>query len=91
MLHDQATGRWRPLGIDHVGAVTWSADAQYIYCDPEGPEPWARRVRIADGHVERLVGLSGLQRGHGAGLALDGAPLFRIAQADIYALELEYR
>jgi DNA-binding winged helix-turn-helix (wHTH) protein/Tol biopolymer transport system component len=91
MVYTIAKEQWRSLGMNHVGAITWSPDSEYIYCDQEGAETWARRVRLADGAVQRLLDMGGLQSGHGAGISRDGAPLFRISSVDIYALELEYR
>jgi Tol biopolymer transport system component len=90
-LYDLTTKQWRSLGVEHVGAITWSRDSEYIYCDPEQSETWLRAVRVADGAVRRLVDMNGRQGGHGAGLSLDGAPLFRTVSLDIYALELRYK
>jgi len=91
VIYDVASLQWRRLDVDHVGAATWSPDSADIYCDQEGPEKWLRRVRVSDGHVERLIEVGTLARGHGASLALDGAPLVRIAETEIYALELTSR
>ncbi len=76
------------MNVTHVGSVTWSRDSKYVFCDQEGPERWARRVRIADGATERLADLSGRQAASGAGLALDGSPLYLLVSFDVYTLEL---
>lgn len=92
MLYTFATREWRPLRATRVDNLIWTRDSRYLYADPDGPVRWARRIRIADGHVEPIFDLKECTIAHAdAGLALDGRPLFLIVAQDIYALELARR
>jgi DNA-binding winged helix-turn-helix (wHTH) protein/Tol biopolymer transport system component len=87
-LFEFATNTWRSTGAKHLGNPTWSADSKYIYSAQEGPETWARRVRIADGKVERLVDLKN-RNAEWVGVAPDGALLISRRLVDVYALRLD--
>src|SRR4029078_12660780 len=77
MLFTVATREWRDLQVKNVDDMVWTPDSRYLYCDPEGPGRWARRVRVADGNVDNILDLSEENIGHsGAGLSADGRPLF---------------
>jgi len=92
MLYRVATGEWRPLAVAGVDDMTWTRDSQYLYCDPEGPDRSARRIRIADGSIDTILDLTHRTIAHsGAGLSLDDRPLFLLSATDIYALELQRR
>jgi hypothetical protein len=69
--------------------VTWSLDGSTLFVDPESPAHWFVRVRIPDGGIERIVDVADDVRHYGAGVALDGRPLFLRYPTDIYALQLE--
>jgi WD40 repeat protein len=89
MLYDVASSRWHDLNLRHAGELTWFRDGT-IFVEPERPEHWALRVHVPDGRAERLVDLTdeSLHR-FGAGITLDGRPLFLRTAVDIFALRLE--
>jgi len=92
MLYRVATGEWRTLAASGVDDLAWTRDSRYLYCDPEGPDRLARRIRIDDGNIEKIIDLRDRSIAHsGAGLSLDDRALFLFSAVDVYALELQRR
>jgi DNA-binding winged helix-turn-helix (wHTH) protein/Tol biopolymer transport system component len=91
MLFTFATRRWREFPVKRCDDLLWTADSQYLYCDPEQHRE-VHRIRVADGDVEPIVNLAEEGIAHtGAGVSLDGRLLFLRTATDIFALELERR
>ena len=83
-----------PGSIEH-----WmlSPDGKYMYFSTAGAEPKAMRVRIADHHVETIVGLKDFHRVVNDGytqinVAPDGSPIFTrdTGYQEIYALNIKW-
>jgi serine/threonine protein kinase/Tol biopolymer transport system component len=81
--------------------VNWSVspDGKYLYFTTGGAEPQAKRVRLSEGKVEPIAGLTGLRRvvdaveqGTNIGVAPDGSPVFTrdIGTQEIYALNIKW-
>jgi DNA-binding winged helix-turn-helix (wHTH) protein/Tol biopolymer transport system component len=95
-LYDVAARSWRAYDIDHVTCPTWTRDGRMLYLDTEGGgRRWLRRLRLADGRVERIFDLTDypMSAYWWTGLSHDDRPiLLRTPGGDqIYALELESR
>jgi DNA-binding winged helix-turn-helix (wHTH) protein/Tol biopolymer transport system component len=95
-LYDVAARSWRAYDIDHVTCPTWTRDGRMLYLDTEGGgRRWLRRLRLADGRVERIFDLTNypMSAYWWTGLSHDDRPiLLRTPGGDqIYALELESR
>jgi DNA-binding winged helix-turn-helix (wHTH) protein/Tol biopolymer transport system component len=91
MLFTVATQRWSEFPVKRCDDLLWTADSQYLYCDPEEHRE-VYRIRVADGALEQVVKLTGEGIAHtGAGVSLDGRLLFLRTTTDIYAIELERR
>lgn len=92
-IYDIQSATWRSVEVKDVGSPAWSRDAEWIYFRSVGlPPRHLSRVRVADGHVEQLVDLSGLRDAYWwLGLAPDDSPLLMrfLGGAEIYALRLE--
>ena len=58
MLYDIESKTWRQTEAVKVNNPSWSKDSQYIYFDTEGENRSLRRIRVADGKVDFLAGLS---------------------------------
>ncbi len=92
MLYTFATGRWRELDVTHADDLVWTPDSRFVYGDPERGAGSAVRIRVADGRVEPVVDLTPFTIARtGAGLSLDGRPLFLRVPMEIYALDVERR
>ena len=89
MLYDVVAKKWRDLNLPHVGELTWSPDGQAIFAEPERPAHWFVRVHIPDGRLEPQIDVAGEALHFGAGVTLDGRPLFLRTSTDVYALHLE--
>jgi hypothetical protein len=81
--------------------MNWCAspDGKYLYFATGGTEPQAKRVRLSEGNVETITGLSGLRRvvdaiegGTQIGVAPDGSVVFTrdIGTQEIYALNIKW-
>jgi len=97
MLLELSTQQWRQLAdkMGPLGYMTWSPDSKYIGFDTSfTADPGFFRVRVADGQIERVVGLKNIRRffpewGEWSGMAPDGSPLVvrDISNQEIYALD----
>jgi DNA-binding winged helix-turn-helix (wHTH) protein/Tol biopolymer transport system component len=91
MLYTVATRSWQEFPVKRCDDLLWTADSQYLYCDPEQTR-WVSRIRIATGDVDPILNLDGEVIAHtGAGVSTDGRLLFLRTATDIVALELERR
>jgi len=89
-LFDVATKRWRTLTNQALSDdLSWSHDSRYLYfSNPQGLSPAIYRVRTADGKLELVSNLLGLQKLPGGldrwfGLAPDDSPiLHRMVRQD---------
>jgi serine/threonine protein kinase len=81
--------------------VSWcvSQDGKYLYFTTGGAEPQAKRIRLSEGKVEPITGLTGLRRVVDAiegspqiGVAPDGSIVFTrdIGTQEIYALNVKW-
>jgi Tol biopolymer transport system component len=81
--------------------VNWcvSPDGKNLYFTTGGAEPQVKRVRLSEGKVEPITGLTGLRRvvdaveqGTNIGVAPDGSPVFTrdIGTQEIYALNIKW-
>jgi Tol biopolymer transport system component/DNA-binding winged helix-turn-helix (wHTH) protein len=63
-LFDVSKQRWSDLAHAKIMSPNWSHDNQYVYFNnlSFASDPAVFRVRVKDGRVERVVGLSGLIR-----------------------------
>jgi len=98
-LFDLQTRRWTDLGLN--AEFWWSMDGQYLYFHTLNRTPLDRdrgglfRMRISDGHVEKVLGIPPFQLagtfGAGTGMTPDGAPLLQkdLTTSDAYALDLD--
>lgn len=95
VLFDVAAQRWKPLAQMTVGYLNWSWRSNYVYFDTWlGNDPAIYKVRIGDGHIERLASLDKLHSrtwgswGPWTGIAPDDSPLILrdISSQGIYAM-----
>jgi Tol biopolymer transport system component len=96
LLFDLSTQKWRQLAdkMGTIGYMTWSPDGKYLGFDTSfTTDPGFFRARVADGQIERVVGLKNVRRffsqwGEWSGMAPDGSPLVvrDISTQEIYAL-----
>jgi Tol biopolymer transport system component len=95
MLHDIKSKTWRRTEAVKVNNLSWSKDSQYIYFDTEGENRSLRRIRVTDGKVDFLAGLSDYPNlaWEWSGLAPDNSPLVlrNLDSLNIYALTLEHK
>lgn len=63
-LFDVSKQRWSDLAHAKIMSPNWSHDSRYVYFNnlSFASDPAVFRVRVKDGRVERVVGLSGLIR-----------------------------
>lgn len=99
MLVRLGAGAWSTVATGiFLRTPCWSSDGQFVYFQDyyEGSEQPIYRVRVKDGHRERVATSAQFQRSdvfHGyvfQGLAPDGQPIVSLLRnkSDIYALEL---
>jgi len=88
---------WTVLATDRVNNWMPSPDGKYLYYATAGTQPEAKRVRVSDGRVEKIVSLVGLRRVDDNGstqisVAPDGSPVFTrdIGTQEIYALTVKW-
>ena len=92
MLYTVATATWRELPLTRVDNLVWSRDSRFVYCDPESRSHITSRIRVPDGGIETVVDLNDQSIAHtGAGLSLDGRPLFLRNRTEIFTIQLERR
>src|SRR5579864_5742592 len=96
MLFDVGTRHWKSLADSITDDnPNWSSDSRYIYADTlEKKTPIIERVRVSDGHRDRIVDLAPLQKSPGQldywiGLTSDNSPilLHQYTAVEVYALE----
>jgi DNA-binding winged helix-turn-helix (wHTH) protein/Tol biopolymer transport system component len=98
MLYDLHTQKWSELA-KAFGSIGWSHDSKSIYLHLKHETKPAELVRISvpDGHVRRVLDLSGLTLGglwhDWVSLLPDDSPLlmFDRSTEEIYRLDLQYR
>jgi sugar lactone lactonase YvrE len=96
---DLKTGRWRYLdvGSSVPNSWAWSRDARYLYLDfALTKNPSVQRIRIPDGHREKIADLTNVTRSNGNfniwfGLDAQNSPMILrdLSSQQIYALEME--
>lgn len=97
MLLDRRTGAWRTLATMPAADPIWSANGEWLYFhDFESKSQSIFRVRIADGQIENVAGVSELQSFEFAdfrfvGLAPGDLPLLRARSTtgNLFQAELE--
>ena len=89
MLYDVIANQWRDLNLQHVGELSWSPDARVIFAEPERPAHWLMAAHVPDARLEPLVDVADEALQYGAGVTLDGRPLFLRRPTDIFALYLQ--
>jgi Tol biopolymer transport system component len=100
MLFDIKTQKWTALDSLAKMFVNWPewsrrGDYIYFYGTPIGTEESVFRVRISDGKLDKIFGLSNFQQAAGwtwKGLAPDDSPLLTrdAGTMDIYALDVDF-
>lgn len=95
LVFDFRTQRWRTLAEKPISEAIWSHDAQYIYFDVQlwVAEDAIWRVRVADGKIERVVGIHDFTRfGTWLGIAPDDSPLLlrEARETEIYSLDVKW-
>jgi hypothetical protein len=99
LYFDVKSQKWSELLSGNF--VNWSVspDGKYLYFTSGGAEPQAKRVRLSEGKVEAVTGLTSLRRvvdaveqGMSIGVAPDGSPVFTrdIGTQEIYALNVKW-
>jgi DNA-binding winged helix-turn-helix (wHTH) protein/Tol biopolymer transport system component len=98
MLYDLQTRKWSELA-KAFGSMAWSHDSKSIYLHLKHETKPAELVRISvpDGHVQRVLDLTGLTLGglwpDWVSLLPDDSPLLMLDRSteEIYRLDLQYR
>jgi DNA-binding winged helix-turn-helix (wHTH) protein/Tol biopolymer transport system component len=100
LVFDFHTQKWRPLAERQINEPVWSHDEKYIYFDvvQSRADDAIWRVRVADGKIERVVGIIDFPRaasptfGTWFGLAPDDSPLMlrEIHETEIFALNVKW-
>jgi len=96
-IYNVSTHEWKRLPLVDYNYWAWSHDSKYIYYDvTSGNQTTAMRLRVADGHIEKVANLSGIRRVPGAfgewfGLGPDDAPMLlrNTGNQQIYAVDWE--
>jgi Tol biopolymer transport system component/DNA-binding winged helix-turn-helix (wHTH) protein len=96
-LYDFSSQAWSRIANDtYVGAMSWSADARYLYFLRRGSAPAILRLRIANGTIEQVTDLAGVRQtgfrsGFWMGLTPDDSPLILrdVGTEEIYSLDLK--
>jgi Tol biopolymer transport system component/DNA-binding winged helix-turn-helix (wHTH) protein len=99
-LFNFRTGEWRDLASGvFLRSPCWSRDSRFIYFQDyyQGSEQPIYRVRLSDGHLEKVATSAQFQRSdvfHGyvfQGLAPDGSTVVSLVRnkSDVFALELD--
>ena len=99
LYFDAKAQKWSELLSGNFVNCSVSPDGKYLYFTTGGAEPQAKRVRLSEGKVELITGLTGLRRvvdavkqGTSIGVAPDGSPVFTrdIGTQEIYALNVKW-
>lgn len=99
LIFDTATKRWKILAGSITGDnINWSKDSRYVFTDsPRGDRPVIEKIRIVDGHREKVAELGSLSKMIGEespwfGLAPDGSPILLhfYNSSEIYALRWDF-
>jgi Tol biopolymer transport system component/DNA-binding winged helix-turn-helix (wHTH) protein len=100
LVFDFHTQEWRTLAERQINEPVWSHDGKYIYFDEvqSRADDAIWRVRVADGKIERVVGIIDFSRaasptfGTWFGLAPDDSPLMlrEIHETEIFALDVKW-
>jgi len=99
-LFNFRTGEWRDLASGvFLRSPCWSRDSRFVYFQDyyQGSEQPIYRIRLSDGHLEKVATSAQFQRSdvfHGyvfQGLAPDGSPIVSLVRnkSDVFALELD--
>jgi Tol biopolymer transport system component/DNA-binding winged helix-turn-helix (wHTH) protein len=95
MLYDFAIKTWLPTDAINVNNPTWTQDSEFIYYDAAGSARSLLRVRVADGHIDKLFNLDGYPTlsWWWSGVTPDKSPLIlrNLGSTEIYALTLDSR
>jgi hypothetical protein len=97
MRFDFATGKWSVLVPHHAVNALLSPDGEWAYFDSEHDGSHMGRVRVGDGHIERVVDYAEVTKGTmmscntAAGIDLDGSAflLCFVNASELYALDLD--
>jgi len=99
LYFDVKAQKWSELLSGNFVNCSVSPDGKYLYFTTGGAEPQVKRVRLSEGKVEPITGLTGLRRvvdaveqGMNIGVAPDGSPVFTrdIGTQEIYALNIKW-
>jgi hypothetical protein len=94
---DFAPGKWSVLVPHHAVNALLSPDGEWAYFDSEHDGSHMGRVRVGDGHIERVVDYAEVTKGTmmscntAAGIDLDGSAflLCFVNASELYALDLD--
>ena len=98
MLYDVEKKKWSQLATSRFAFENWSHDGKFLYAEdyPDKTDDIVR-VNVADGKVERLLGLKEIPRGFDpwefwVGLAPDDSPLLMRDKStqEIYSLDVRF-
>ena len=98
MLYDVEKKKWSQLAVSRFAFENWSHDGKFLYAEdyPDKTDDIVR-VNVADGKVERLLGLKEIPRGFDpwefwVGLAPDDSPLLMRDKStqEIYSLDVRF-
>ena len=97
MRFDFATREWTVLVPYHAYNALPSHDGKWAYFESEHGGSHMARVRLRDGHIERVVDYADVTRGtpmscnNGGGVDVDGSPflLCFVNTSELYALDLD--
>lgn len=97
MLFDFSTRQWKTLLYDAINDPAWSRDGKFIYFNTNDPERVVKRVRVSDGHIDKIVDLKDFTPEWGSfgvyfGLAPDDSPMMlrKVHETEIYAMDVKW-
>ena len=98
MLYDMEKKNWKQLAESRFGFENWSHDGKYLYAeDYSDKTDDIVRVNVANGQVDRLLGLKEIPRGFDpwefwVGLTPDDSPLLMRDKStqEIYSLDVRF-
>ncbi len=95
MLFDVPRQTWHELARgESFGYANWSSDSRFVYVLKRGNEPAIERIRVSDGRIEAVAGLTGVRQtgfrnAVWTGLTPDNDPLILrdVGTEELYSLD----